>query len=151
MKRNKGFTLVELLVVIAIIGILSSVVFASLQGARDRARIAAAQQSLGTLNPSLLSCLNDSLTITAPTEDNNGGGGLNCVGGASYVQLPTGWIYCDETGGTQSATDCGDEVSDVSLSGAGTSYSIVAESNADKTIITCTQIGCVKTSEATPD
>lgn len=38
MKRNGGFTLIELLVVIAIIGLLSSVVLASLSTARMRGR-----------------------------------------------------------------------------------------------------------------
>ena len=43
-KHNKkGFTLVELLVVISIISLLSSIVYASVSGAKDKARIAAGQ------------------------------------------------------------------------------------------------------------
>jgi prepilin-type N-terminal cleavage/methylation domain-containing protein len=45
MKSTKAFTLIELLVVISIISLLSSVVLASLNAARDKGRIAAALQS----------------------------------------------------------------------------------------------------------
>src|SRR3989338_8367864 len=54
MKRNKGFTLVELLVVIAIIGILSSVVFASLNSARQKARVAAFKSELKGAQPAMI-------------------------------------------------------------------------------------------------
>ena len=45
-KQKRGFTLIELLVVIAIISLLSSIVFASLNSARNKARVARAASDL---------------------------------------------------------------------------------------------------------
>lgn len=50
MTKKFGFTLIELLVVISIISLLSSVVFATVNGAREKARIAAAKHGYATFD-----------------------------------------------------------------------------------------------------
>ena len=61
-KKISGFTLIELLVVISIIGLLSSVVLASLSGARESARKSAAQAELRSLRTGLEMMVNDTNT-----------------------------------------------------------------------------------------
>ncbi len=51
--KNKGFTLIELLVVIAIIGVLSSIVFSSVNGARAKARDSKRRQDMISLRTAL--------------------------------------------------------------------------------------------------
>lgn len=150
-----GFTLIELLVVIAIIGILASVVLASLGSSRAKARTAAAQGTMRSVQTGAAICINDAAPVapSEPTETNDGGGAVVCSGNsATYSALPFGWIYCDATAGTQAGDptpDCGNEVSDFPV-GADT-FTLVAESNDDGLVITCTPSGCLTTSEATPD
>ena len=58
-RAESGFTLIELLVVIAIIGLLSSIVLASINVARDKARVSKAKAELNQLRISIENLLLD--------------------------------------------------------------------------------------------
>ena len=65
LRKNKGFTLIELLVVIAIIGILSSVVLASLNTARAKGSDAAIKSSLSNMRAQAEILYDDASCYTA--------------------------------------------------------------------------------------
>ena len=58
-NRRKGFTLIELLVVIAIIGILASIVLASLNSARAKSRDARRLADINAIEKALTLYYND--------------------------------------------------------------------------------------------
>ncbi len=92
-ESNRSFTLIELLVVIAIVGLLSSIVLVSLQGAKDQADIAKAQhfsqQVRSNLGISLIGewRLDDEVD---PTRDSSGNGNHGDL--IDFNGIPTsGW------------------------------------------------------------
>lgn len=72
---QKGFTLIELLVVISVIGVLATVVFASLSSARDKARVARLTSDFQTLEKVLILTLIDEGRTDFWTETEIGLGG----------------------------------------------------------------------------
>ncbi|KKU77663.1 MAG: hypothetical protein UY03_C0011G0013 [Parcubacteria group bacterium GW2011_GWA2_47_64] len=85
-KKMRGFTLIELLVVISIIGLLSSVVLASLNTARSKARDARRKSDLNEIRTALEFYLDKYGTYKVAGSGWNGGGQgfLGYENGANY-------------------------------------------------------------------
>jgi len=71
---KKGFTLIELLVVISIIALLSSIVLASINSARDKARISETIQNLRAIETAFSLYLTDKQLARVPSESALGAG-----------------------------------------------------------------------------
>lgn len=81
--KNKGFTLIELLVVIAVIGILSTIVLASLNAARAKARDARRLSDMHQMQLAL--DMYNSTFGQYPNSDMGGCGGWDTPGNGTFI------------------------------------------------------------------
>ena len=102
-KLVSGFTLIELLVVIAIIGILSSIVLASLNSARDKGANAAIKADFQSIRSQAEVVYNDAIPLSyagicANTNIVNAGANAATAGAGTFVcnNSATAWAASTE-------------------------------------------------------
>ena len=143
-KTNKGFTLIELLVVIAIIGILSSVVLASLNTARNKGADSAIKSQLAAIRPQA-EIIYDSLSSYGVGFSATGGTTEACPTAAANNLFATTSVLSQIAGAASSAGGAANVscVTDTDNTTVATKYAIAARLKSDNT-----QAWCVDSSGA---
>ena len=133
--KNKGFTLIELLVVIAIIGILSSVVLASLNTARQKGNLAKVKAQLSGARAA----------AEVYFDNNNGYAAGTCAA------TPTG-MFADATSGLNQYGTTNNYPSGIAMDcgGSATAYSMAASYSGSYWCVDSTGVSRDRTTAGAP-
>lgn len=96
MNLKKGFTLIELLVVVAIIGILASVVLASLSTARNKGKDASVQASMSSMRAQAELGVDTSGAYVVDICNSTDDGGLNSLRLAANESASPNTVVCGQ-------------------------------------------------------
>lgn len=128
-SEKRGFTLIELLVVVAIIGLLASIVLASLNSARKKARDSRRMGDVKSVQNALELYANDNGGVYPRTaNDCSGAGGclLSTLCGAGADQLGTTYMAACPVDPTNSAPSVYYYRTKTNVAGTNTGYCVAA-------------------------
>lgn len=126
-RREEGFTLIELLVVVAVLGILAALAIPKLTGVTDRARLAEAEQTIGSLKTAAEMCFVERNSYASLASTNLlSSSSTNPIG--EYIKLEslsTNWKY---------SITASDKSFEITAMGTGVNANLGAKINQDNVL-----------------